>query len=123
MKKCSYCGRENPDEATHCSGCATGAARQARFIETGGTRSPALSALISVNQRLLAVSAFVHFGATRKNLCALCDNSVPRVWCISWFINPCKSVSTRRARARRGRSVIELNRFGSNYFAPGLMSP
>jgi len=21
MKKCSYCGRENPDEAMHCSGC------------------------------------------------------------------------------------------------------
>jgi hypothetical protein len=21
MKKCSYCGRENPDEATNCSGC------------------------------------------------------------------------------------------------------
>jgi hypothetical protein len=23
MKKCSYCGRENPDEATQCSGCGT----------------------------------------------------------------------------------------------------
>jgi hypothetical protein len=23
MKECSYCGRKNPDEATHCSGCGT----------------------------------------------------------------------------------------------------
>lgn len=23
MKKCNYCGRENPDDATHCSGCGT----------------------------------------------------------------------------------------------------